>query len=149
MLPLSRDIDVRILAIDPGEKYLGVAVSDEGQRLARPLTTLRHTARAADAAAIVALAEQHAAGKIIVGAALDSDGQTGPQARHAENLALALRALTPIPVALHDESHSSLAANQAMRDIGKSRRDRREQIHARAAAVILQAYLDGRTPETP
>jgi putative Holliday junction resolvase len=138
---------MRILAVDPGEKHIGVAISDEGAMLARPLTTLKHTARAKDAALIVALAAEHAAGRILVGYPLNSDGQPGPQARHAEKVAEAIRALTELPVELVDESFSSLEAAEALRAAGKNRRSRNEQIHAAAAAAILQGYLDGHSRE--
>jgi len=140
---------VRALGVDPGEKLLGVAVSDESGLIARPLTTLRHTARDADAARIIALVQEQAAGTIVVGYALDGDGKPGPQARHAEKLAAALRELTQLPVLLHDESFSSQEAAESLRAAGKTRRARREQIHSAAAAALLQSYLDAHTPETP
>jgi len=140
---------MRALGVDPGEANLGVAVSDEGGLLARPLATLRHTSRAEDAARIVALAQQQAAGLIVLGYALDSDGQPGPQARHAEKLAVALRELTALPVLLHDESFSSQQAAEILRATGKKRRARREQIHSAAAATLLQSYLDGHPREAP
>lgn len=138
---------MRILAVDPGEKYIGVAVSDSGAWLARPLTTLRHAARAKDAAQIVALAQENEAGLILVGYPLDSEGQPGPQARHAARLAEALRALTAVQVTLVDESFSSQEAGEALRAAGKNRRARHEQIHAAAAAAILQGYLDEHSSE--
>ena len=134
---------MRILAVDPGEKHIGVAISDPEARLARPLTTLRHASGAKDAAQIVALADEHEAGLILVGQALDSEGLPGPQARHAQNVADAIRALTTLPVELVDESFSSAEAAAALRSAGKRRRDRHDQIHAAAAAAILQGYLDG------
>ncbi len=140
---------MRVLAVDPGEKHIGVAISDPSALLARPLATLRHTSRAKDAAQIVALADENEAGLILVGYPLDSDGQPGPQARHAENVAEAIRALTALPVALVDESFSSQEAAAALRSAGKSRRARHDQIHAAAAAAILQGYLDGHSPEAP
>jgi len=140
---------MRALGVDPGEVNLGVAVSDESGLLARPLATLRHTSRENDAARIVALAQHQAAGVIVLGYALDSDGQPGPQARHAEKLALALRELTALPVLLHDESFSSQEAAEALRATGKKRRARREQIHSAAAATLLQSYLDAHPRETP
>jgi putative Holliday junction resolvase len=140
---------VRALGVDPGEKYLGLAISDETGLIARPLATLRHISRAEDAARIVAAAQAQSAGLIAVGYALDGDGQPGPQARHAEKLAEALRALTQLPVVLTDESYSSQEAAEALRAAGKTRRARREQIHAAAAASLLQSYLDGHSRETP
>ncbi|MGH2521016.1 MAG: RuvX/YqgF family protein, partial [Anaerolineales bacterium] len=83
------------------------------------------------------------------GLALNAEGEVGPQARRAERLAEAIRALTSLPVILHDESFSTQAATEALRASrgspsggGKGRRKRREQIHAVAAAAILQSYLD-------
>ncbi len=140
---------MRALSVDPGERHLGLAISDESGLLARPLTTLRHAARAIDAAQIAAIAQEQAAEIIVVGYALNSDGQPGPQARHAEKLAEALRKQTPLPVVLHDESFSSQEAAGAQRAVGKGRRARREQIHAAAAAAILQSYLDAHTREAP
>ena len=140
---------MRVLGVDPGEKHLGLAVSDETGLVARPLATLRHVSRAEDAARIVSAVQAQGAAQIVVGYALDSDGQPGPQARHAEKLAEALRALTAVPVVLHDESFSSEEANAGMRAAGKKRRARREQIHTAAAAAILQSYLNGHSRETP
>ena len=140
---------MRALGVDPGEKHIGLAVSDETGLIARPLDTLRHISRAEDAARIVAAAQAQAAGMIVLGYALDSEGRPGPQARHAEKLAEALRILTALPVALHDESYSSQEAADGLRASGKTRRARREQIHAAAAATLLQSYLDGHPRETP
>ncbi len=140
---------MRALGVDPGEKHIGLAVSDDTGLIARPLATLRHISRTEDAARIAAAAQAQAAGLIVLGYALDGEGRPGPQARHAEKLAEALRALTPLPVALHDESYSSQEAADGLRAAGKTRRARREQIHAAAAATLLQSYLDEHPRETP
>ena len=140
---------MRALGVDPGEANLGIAVSDESGLLARPLATFRHTSRAEDAGRIVAFAQQQAVGAIVLGYALDSDGRPGHQARHAEKLAQALRERTVLPVLLHDESFSSQEAADSLRAAGKTRRARREEIHAAAAAALLQSYLDGHPRETP
>lgn len=133
---------MRLLAIDPGEKHIGVAVSDPSGIIARPLTTLTHESRARDAERLVALAQEQAVDGLVLGIALNAQGEVGPQARRAERLAEALRALTDLPVILHDESYSSAAAQSLMLASGKKRRERREQIHAVAAAALLQSYLD-------
>ncbi len=140
---------MRALGVDPGERHLGLAISDETGLIARPLTTLRHSARALDAAHIAAIAQEQGAALIVVGHALDSEGLPGPQARHAERLAEALRQQTALPVLLHDESFSSQDAASALRAARKTRRARREQVHAAAAAVLLQSFLDAHTRETP
>jgi putative Holliday junction resolvase len=137
------------MAVDPGERFLGLAVSDAGGRIARPLATVRHTTRAADAAAIAEAARVEGAEIIVVGTALDSDGRAGAQARHAEALAAALREAAPLPVVLYDESFSSEDAAAALRAAGRGRQARRDQIHAAAAAVILQSYLDANQRKAP
>jgi putative holliday junction resolvase len=138
---------MRILAVDPGEKKIGLAISDPVGIAARPLTTLNHTARMDDAARIVAVAQEQAAEKIVVGMALEADGQVGPAARHSERLVAALRELTTLPVALYDESFSTQIAHDAMLASGRRQHARRENIHAASAAAILQSYLDAHSAE--
>jgi putative Holliday junction resolvase len=140
---------VRVLAIDPGERHIGVALSDPSGTVARPLTTFKHIARPADAARIAALAAEHDAELIVIGIALDSDGLPGPQARRAENLASAVREQTAVQVQMYDESFTTQTAEGSMRAAGKSRRARREHVHAVAAAALLQGFLDGHSGETP
>ncbi len=133
---------MRLLAVDPGEKHIGVAVSDPSGIIARPLTTLMHESRAKDAERLVALAREHEVEGIVLGLALNAQGEAGPQARRAERLVEALRAITDVPVIPHDESFSSATAQTLMLASGKKRRERRAQIHAVAAAALLQSYLD-------
>lgn len=132
----------RILAVDPGEKRLGIAVSDPTGMIASPLRVVAHVARAADAAAIARLAQEQGAVQIVVGWALDAEGQPTPQARHAERLVEALRAVTPLPVILWDESGSTQAARSARIAMGVSRRKRSGHLDEIAATVILQSYLE-------
>lgn len=127
-----------VLAVDPGEARIGLAISDPTQTIARPLEVLRHTSRAADAQAIIERASRHGAGAIVVGLALDSEGEMGAQARRAARLVEALRELTPLTVETWDESGSTKAARKGRRDD--------PLLDARAAAVILQEYLDARRP---
>jgi len=138
---------MRILAVDPGERKIGLAISDPVGIAARPLATLDHVARMDDAARIVAAAQAHDARMIVVGMALEANGQIGPAARHAERLVEALRELTRLPVVLHDESLSTQIAHDAMLASGRRQHARRTQIHAASAAAILQSYLDAHSSE--
>lgn len=142
---------MRWLAVDPGDKYLGVAVSDATGLIARPLTTLRHRSYAESAAQLVALAAEHNVAGVIVGLPLDEEGEAGPQARKAGRLAEALRARTTLTVILHDESLSSRTAQALKRAArGKKRPPARAlSDHAAAAAVILQDYLDAHSTKAP
>jgi putative Holliday junction resolvase len=127
-----------VLAVDPGEARIGLAISDATQTIARPLEVLRHTSRAADAESILERAVRHGAGAIVIGLALDSEGEVGPQARRAVRLAGALRERTSLPVETWDESNSTQSARRNKHDD--------PLLDARAAAVILQEYLDARRP---
>jgi putative Holliday junction resolvase len=129
-----------VLAVDPGEVHIGLAISDPTGTIARPLEVLRHVSRQADVQAILDRAGAHAAALLLVGLALDSDGAVGPQARRGLRLAEALRAETRLPVDTYDESGSTRAARRP--GLNRGRPDR--MIDARAAAVFLQEYLDAR-----
>ena len=135
---------MRSLAVDPGEKRIGIALSDPTGMIANPLTVLKHVSRAIDAATIAQLAQEHEAGRIIVGQALDDENQPTPQSRRACRLAAAIRLQTRLPVELWDETGSTQAAQAARIAMGVSRRKRRGHLDDIAATYILQTYLDGR-----
>ncbi len=133
---------MRMLGIDPGEKNIGIAVSDPTGTLARPLEVLVHTNRQQDAAEIAEIARREEAVRIIVGQATDSDGKPNFSGRKAARLAAAIRDHTGIPVKLWDESYSTQKARQSLIDMGVRRKERQGHQDAAAAAIILQSYLD-------
>ena len=132
----------RILAVDPGEKRIGIAISDPTQTIASPLLVIRHVSRAIDAARIAQTALEQQAVKIIIGCPLDIERQPGPGARSAARMAEAVRSQTDLPVELWDESGSTDAAREARIAIGAPRRKRNGHLDDVAAAIILQSYLD-------
>lgn len=136
------ELSGRILAVDPGEKRLGVAISDLTGTIANPLRVIAHISRTSDALAITRLAAENGAVRIIIGAALSSEGQPTPQSRHAESLAELIRANTQIPVELWDESGSTQAARASRIAMGVSRKKRSGHLDEIAATIILQSYLD-------
>ncbi len=133
---------MRILAVDPGEKRLGIALSDETATLASPLTEVSHISRPVDAATIADLAHQNSAGLIVVGKVLDENGQSTPSSRRADRLVHEIEQQCGIPVTTWDESFSTREARQAQVDMGTRRSKRRGHLDALAATVILQSYLD-------
>jgi len=133
---------MRVLAIDPGEKRLGIAISDLSGTIANPLTVLQHVSRPVDAATIAQLAQERQVGRIIIGQALDEEGLPTPEGRRAARLAEAVRLQTDLPVELWDESGSTQAARQARLAMGASRRKRSGHLDDLAATYILQSYLD-------
>ena len=127
----------RVLAVDPGEVRIGLAISDPLCMIARPLKVIQHASRQKDAEAILAEAEAQEVGTIVVGIALDMEGDVGPQARRALRLVEVLRSLSDLAVVTWDESGSTVAAGKPD-----------ALIDARAAAVILQEYLDAQHTQT-
>jgi putative Holliday junction resolvase len=136
---------MRILAVDPGEKRIGIALSDPTATIANPLAVIQHNSRALDAAAIAQIAQENQAALIVVGQALDVDGGSTPQSRRATRLAAAIRSQTSLPVVLWDESGSTQAARAARLAMGVSRKKRRGHLDELAATVILQSYLDSQS----
>jgi putative holliday junction resolvase len=136
----------KVLAVDPGQKRIGVAVSDESGRLARPLRVILHVARPADAAEVVRIAVQEGVGLILVGQSVDDEGQLTFQGRGAVSLAAVIRELTAIPVEMWDEAFSTQDARAVRLRMGANRKGRSGHLDDVAAAVILQSYLDVRNP---
>ena len=132
----------RVLAIDPGAKRLGIAISDPYRILATPLTVIKHENMVADCDKILQLCQQHDITLILVGQALSSEGEETSQSRHSGKLAEKIGSLTTIPVLLWDESESTMVAKKIALDMGRSRKKRTGHLDERAAAVFLQSFLD-------
>ncbi len=133
---------MRILGIDPGQKNIGISISDPTGNIANPLTVLEHVSRPIDAASIGQIALENEVELIVVGQALDVGGKPTLSGRHARRLAVAIRTQSEIPVILWDESNSTQTARNALIRIGSSRQKRRGHLDDLAATVILQSYLD-------
>lgn len=133
---------MRVLAVDHGEKNIGLAVSDETGTLARPLGVIRHISKAADAAQVAERAQREQADLIIVGVSYDEDGTPNLAGRRAIRFAETLRAQTSLPVTLWDESLTTHDARAARLAAGASRKRRTGHLDEWAAAVLLQDYLD-------
>ncbi len=132
----------RILGIDFGERRIGVAISDPTQILASPLLILeRAQSQSDDHVAILDLAREHHANRIVVGWPRSLSGRDGPAAQLVINETQVLRATAgqDFVVDLHDERFTTVVATDKLRQAG-SKRVRTDDA---AAAVLLQAYLDG------
>lgn len=137
----------RILAVDPGGKNIGIALSDPSGTIANPLKILKHVSKPANAAAIVKLAEENTARVIVIGQSLDQDGKPTFEGRRAARLGAEIQSQTDIEVLLWDESFSSAAAKEAQIALGTPRRKRKGHLDDLAATVILQSYLDARVEQ--
>lgn len=133
---------MRILAIDPGEKRIGLAISDPTGTIASPLTVLKHVSRLSDAAAIANIARQHQAELIVIGKSMDIDGSPTRQSLMSDRLALAIHKECDLPVKSWDESFSTQEARQARLAMGTPRRKRQGHLDDLAATILLQSYLD-------
>jgi putative Holliday junction resolvase len=120
-----------VLAVDPGEVRIGLAICDPTGTIARPLQVIKHVSRLQDAAAIAKAAKAHGADLILIGLPLDDEGEIGPQARRSLRLVDELRKATSVVVDTWDESGSTRLAGK-----------KDDMVDARAAAYILQDYLD-------
>jgi len=141
---------VRVLALDLGERRVGVAVSDATGTLASPRATLiRSGDRAADHRAVARLVAEEEVELVVVGWPRNMDGSEGPAARAAAAEAAVLAGLLGVPVELSDERLSTVSAARALQAAGHDSRAQRLTIDQAAAAVILQAWLDGRRRPGP
>jgi len=132
----------RVLAVDPGEKRLGIAISDPTQTIASSLCVIEHEKRNKDALAIYALAQEHSVVLILIGQPLDWDGSLNPQSRKSTRLAEEIQTVGDIPVKLWDEFGSTQKAQDSRRQMSVSRKKRSGHLDQVAAAVILQTFLD-------
>jgi putative Holliday junction resolvase len=138
---------MRYLALDVGDRRVGVAVSDESGLIATPLTVIRRSSKAEDFCRIARLVREQGADALVIGHPLNDDGSAGPQAqrieRYAAALAEALQATgIALPGILWDEYRSTQRAQEAMIAAGRRAKQRRTRVDAVAAAFILQDYLD-------
>ncbi len=134
----------RLLALDVGEKRVGVALCDETQTLARPLLTLRRASKREDFARLAALCHEHAVEKVIVGLPKTLRGEEGPQAQRVRRYAAELQAALELPIEFWDERFSSVEAQERLTASSRKARAKGE-IDSAAAAIILQEYLDAMT----
>ncbi len=142
---------MRILALDIGERRIGVAAADDRTRVAIPVTTIATHGDPAEA--IARLAQEQQADELVVGLPLSLSGALGPQAQRVQALVEALAARLPIPVRTWDERLTSVEADRRLASGQRQRGRRRAAAAGRtyrqtgrqdalAAAIILQSYLD-------
>ena len=133
-----------MLALDIGEKRIGVAVCDETETLARPLTTITRASRREDTEHIARLVMEQSAVRLIAGYPRSLSGDEGPQAQRVRRYVQALAAVLPVPVELWDERYTTVEASERLHEAKPGRRKTRGrgQLDAAAAAIILQDYLD-------
>jgi putative Holliday junction resolvase len=133
---------MRILALDPGTKRVGVAISDETRTLATPLEFIPAEPFADFVARLQTLIREREVGLILVGVPRNMDGSYGPAAAQAQQLVAVLKEAIPVPIQTVDERLSTVQAQRLLRAAGKRARKQKTRIDQSAAAVLLQSYLD-------
>jgi putative Holliday junction resolvase len=136
---------MRALALDLGDKRIGVAVSDADERVASPVTVLERTNdRERLHREIAALVEEWDADILVVGLPLSLDGGRGPAATKVEAEVTELADVVAVPIELHDERMSTVTAERLLKERDLDGRARRKVVDMVAASVILQDWLDRR-----
>src|SRR5690349_16883828 len=133
---------MRILAVDVGRRRIGLAISDRTRTLARPLTTIVVTAdKGIDAVVqqITALAaEDDGLAEVVVGLPVSLDGGPTDETAYVTAFAERLKRRTALPIVFADERLSSREAESRLAERERDWRERKKQLDAAAAAIILQ-----------
>jgi putative Holliday junction resolvase len=130
------------MAVDPGSKRVGLAVSDPTGTIAQALATI--PAEPADTlpSRLAEIAKSQDARRIVVGLPLRLDGTHGPEAAAARRLAHGLRQASGLPVEMVDERLTTAAAERSLIAGGVRRAKRRLSVDRVAATLLLQGHLD-------
>ncbi len=145
MMPSDRG---RWLAVDWGERRIGLAISDPTGTIASPAGTIeRRAGKRPPVAELVRRAVSLEARGIVLGLPLDGNGDETVRSLECRRVAADVVRRTSLPVALLDERFTTAAALRAVREMGGSTRGRKGDVDALAATVLLQQAL--RMPPLP
>ncbi|MFN8582735.1 MAG: Holliday junction resolvase RuvX [Gemmatimonadaceae bacterium] len=129
----------RLLAIDYGEKRIGLAVSDPLRLIASPAGCIeRRAGKRPPIGRLIARAQELEAAEFVLGLPLDGEGNETPRSREVRVIADMLAARTGLPIRLVDERFTTAAALRAVREMGGSTKGRTGDVDALAATVLLQ-----------
>lgn len=135
---------VRVLAVDFGEKRVGMAVSDETGAVVVPVGVVPRRSDAQAASEVASAARERDVELVVVGLPVRSGGDESAFAPRARSFARKLAGLSGLPVELHGEALTSVSAEGALRDAGLPRGRRAAALDAEAAAELLRDFLSSR-----
>ncbi|MGI9529214.1 MAG: shikimate dehydrogenase [Acidimicrobiia bacterium] len=138
----------RVLGVDPGQRRIGIAISDPSGTIASPHGFV-DTTSGDFLEEIAGLCRSFEVTSIVVGLAISLDGTEGDAARRGRTLGEALGKRTDLPITYHDERFTTVTAEDALIEGGVRRKDRKAKRDQVAASVMLQGYLDARTYDAP
>ncbi len=137
---------MRVLGVDPGQRRVGLAASDDEGTIALPHRTLE---RGKDPSVFFAELKRAALEleieRVVIGLPLRLDGSEGEAARRARRFADAVEEKLGLPVELWDERLTTVAAERSLGEMGVSGKDRKAVVDQAAATLLLQSYLDAKT----
>lgn len=137
--------DTRILAVDWGEKRVGLAISDPRGVIANPAGfIIRRPGKRPPIAKLIEKATELSATSFVLGLPLDGNGDDTPRATEVRRVADELTRRTGMPVELVDERYTTAAARRAVRELGGKPEERPGDIDALSATVLLQHVLSRR-----
>jgi putative Holliday junction resolvase len=135
----------RLLALDLGEKRVGVAVSDELRLTVRPLPFLRRTNWKQLLGAVADLLQRFDAQGLVIGLPLNFDGTESEASTEARRLARNFQLSLKTPVYLQDERLTSREAEASLRAAGRSDKDIPGQVDSESAVIILRDFIASST----
>lgn len=135
-------MEKRIVALDIGDRRIGLAVSDPFNEYAMPVETYYRTKDVhADVKYMVRFAEEKCAGEIVCGLPVNYDGTPSVQTEKTQFFIDLLKAETPLPVVTEDERFTSLQAHETLHEEGFSAKKHKKNVDSIAASYILESYL--------
>lgn len=134
----------RVLGLDVGDKYIGVAVSDLLQFTAQGVTTIKRESNKLDFKAIEDLINEYEVKKIVVGLPKNMNGTLGPQSEKVTKFAEKIKNKFKIDIIYIDERLTTVSAERVLIESDVRRENRKKVIDKIAASYILQTYLDRR-----
>lgn len=132
---------MRILAVDLGKARTGLAVCDEGERLASPAGVIQEYNRENLAHTVAEKAAEYGVKEIVVGLPRNMDGSEGESAQGARAFAEQLRNMVRLPVVMQDERGTTITAHGYLNDTDTRGKKRKAVVDAVAATIILEDYL--------
>jgi len=136
---------VRILALDIGEKRVGIAVSDPDERVASPVCVLPANEVQSVAKSFRRVLDDWEPELLLCGLPVTLSGEEGPQAQRIRAFAADLSNRLAIPYEYADERLSSAEAKRSLREKGLAEKDMRGKVDMIAACLFLQSWLDARS----
>ena len=132
----------RILSLDLGTKWIGVAVSDEMQILARPVRTITRTSWKKALLLVKDILNEFDAVALVIGLPYNFDGSESEMSTEARRLARSFSLSLDIPIFLQDERSTSYEAKSRLWGQGKTLKESRRLVDSEAASIILADFLD-------